>query len=89
MTFEQLPAAIEKMQATLAEIQLKLDSISDQNNWNEPPISPKVFRERLGISEPTEIRMRKRMDIPFLEVGGHYRYIWADVIKALTKMKPK
>lgn len=84
-TFESMPAAIEQLQATVETLHEEIKQLRKEQPANEPPIDGKEIRKRLGISEPTLIRLRKRKEIPFLEVCGHYRYVWNDVISALQQ----
>lgn len=86
-TFENMPAAIEQLQATVTTLYEEIKQLRKQQPVNEPPIDSKAVMKRLGISEPTLIRMRKRKEIPFLIVCGHYRYVWNDVLKALEQKK--
>lgn len=86
-TLEQMPAAVEQMQATINKLCDEVQQMRQQQTVNEPPIDSKELMKRLAISEPTLIRMRKRNAIPFLEVCGHYRYVWQDVIKALQQKR--
>jgi len=88
MNFEQLPFAVEEMQSQLMQMNKKLDNISQGIILsNEKPIDSKELRERLDISEPTEIRYRKSGKIPYLQMEGTIRYLWCDVVKALQKYK--
>ena len=85
--FETMPATLEKLAATVSELFKEVIELRQQQPVNENPIDSKELMLRLDISEPTLIRMRKRNAIPFLEVAGHYRYVWQDVIKALGQSK--
>lgn len=85
--FEQMPAAIEQLQATVTTLHEEIIQLRKQQPVNESPVDSKEIMKRLGISEPTLIRMRKRKEIPFLAVCGHYRYVWNDVLKALQPKK--
>lgn len=87
-TFEAMPDAIEQLQATVQSLYDEVKQIRKELPVNEPPIHSKELMKRLGISEPTLIRMRKQKKIPFLEVSGNYRYVWHDVMKALQNSKP-
>lgn len=82
-TLETMPATLEKLAATINEIKIEVRELRLLQPVNENPIDSRELLLRLAISEPTLIRMRKRNAIPFLEVAGHYRYVWQDVIKAL------
>lgn len=82
-TFEQMPAAIEQLQASITTLYDEVKQLRKHQPVNEPPIDSRELMKRLGISEPTLIRMRKRKEIPFLTVCGHYRYVWNDVLKSL------
>jgi len=86
-SFEQMPAAIEQLQATVTTLHEEVIQLRKQQPVNEPPIDSRELMKRLGISEPTLIRMRKRKEIPFLVVCGHYRYLWFDVLNALQSKK--
>lgn len=86
-TFENMPAAIEQLQATVTTLHEEIKQLRKEQTVNEPPIDSKELMKRLGISEPTLIRLRKRKEIPYLEVSGHYRYVWFDVLKALQNKK--
>lgn len=87
ITFESLPALVNTMQQSLTTLCEEVQQLRSQQPVNESPIDSKELMARLAISEPTLIRMRKRKAIPFLEVCGHYRYIWQDVLKALANNK--
>lgn len=86
-TFEQLPAAIEQMREQIQDLIVEVKQLRNEQPVNDPPIDSKVLMQRLAISEPTLIRMRKRKEIPFLTVCGQYRYVWAEVVKALQTHK--
>lgn len=86
ITFEKLPEAVAEMRQTLAIIADQLNEIKSNQPINEPPINGTTLRERLGISKPTEIAMRRRGKLPFIMVNGHYRYDWQQVLKALQKV---
>ena len=86
-SFEQMPIAIENIETIVQQIISELKELRASQPINEPPIDSKELMKRLAISEPTLIRMRKRKAIPFLEVCGHYRYVWIEVVKALQKNK--
>lgn len=84
ITFEQMPQALQMMQATINTLNEKIDRLEASQPVNEPPITGEVLRKRLNISRPTEIDMRKRGKLPYLMVNGHYRYNWQAVLKALS-----
>jgi excisionase family DNA binding protein len=46
-------------------------------------IDTKTLCERLQLSEPTIISMRRRKQIPFFKVGSAIRFNWQAVIEAL------
>lgn len=50
-------------------------------------IDGKILMQRLNISEPTLIRWRKKLKIPFLQIGTSIRYDWIKVLNALEKKK--
>lgn len=83
VTFEQMPAAIEQLQATLSILHEEVKQLRKEQCVNEPPIDSRELMKRLNISEPTLIRLRKRKEIPYLEICGHYRYVWNEVLKTL------
>ena len=39
--------------------------------------------QRLCISEPTIIKLRKKKKIPFIRIGASVRYNWPDVVSVL------
>ena len=84
MTLEQMPQAIQKLQATIEDLNAKIDRLEASQPINEPPITGEVLRARLSISRPTEIDMRKRGKLPYLMANGQYRYSWPLVMKALS-----
>lgn len=84
ISFEQMPQALVKMQATIEDLNTKIDRLEANQPINENPITGEVLRARLSISRPTEIDMRKRGKLPYLTVNGQYRYHWPTVIKALS-----
>jgi hypothetical protein len=50
-------------------------------------IDGKTLMERLNISEPTLIRWRKKLRIPYLQIGSSIRYDWYKVLNSLEKKK--
>lgn len=48
-------------------------------------ISREELLQRLGISEPTRIKLEKRGKIKSLNLGGSTKYDWTEVIKSLKK----
>ncbi len=48
-------------------------------------INTETLCQRLNVSEPTIIRMRKKKKIPFMLIGSSVRYNYPDVVKALSK----
>lgn len=86
-SFEQMPAAIEQMQVQIQNLIVEIKQLRNEQPVNDPPIDSKVLMQRLAISEPTLIRMRKRKEIPFLKICGQYRYVWTEVVKALQTHK--
>ncbi len=87
ITFEKMPETLEQLQATINNLCLEVKQLRAQQPINEPPIDSKELMKRLQISEPTLIAMRKRNDIPFINVRGNYRYVWQDVISSLQQKK--
>lgn len=85
ISFEQMPQALQKMQATIEELNTKLDRLEANQPVNEPPIDTDELCRRLNISRPTALSMRNRKKFPFMVIGGHYRYNWQQVLKSLTK----
>ncbi len=73
----------------LAEIKelLRNSPLNNSNTGQDHPgkeiIDTTTLCARLGITEPTAIRHRKRGKIPFLQIGSSIRYDWAAVVKAL------
>ena len=47
------------------------------------------LRKRLGITETTLIRYKKKGQIPYLKVGSSLRYNWFAVVQALEMKKSK
>lgn len=84
ITFEQMPQALQTMQASINELNTKIEQLQANQPINEPPITGDVLRARLSISRPTEIDMRKRGKLPYLMVNGNYRYHWPTVLKSLS-----
>lgn len=82
MTIEQMPTALELLLNEVKWLRGELQEMREQQPINETPIAGKVLRERLGISDVQEIRLRNRGELPFLQVGGNYRYNWTEVLKA-------
>lgn len=80
MTEEQIKAFgnqlledfISKMPATAAAPQVEL-------------ISPEELCKRMNISIPTQIRLRKKGKLPFIEAGNQIRYDWNKVLENLKK----
>ncbi len=68
----------------LDELRSKLDA---QQPTQAPPaaeiIDGSELCRRLGISEPSLIRWRRKRKIPFFRVGSHFRYNWLKVLEAL------
>lgn len=81
-TLTTLQEQSNKNSALLTEIVSRLNGGIDPD---EPLINSKTLMDRLGISEPTLIRMRRQKKISFIDVGGTIRYDWAAVKKSLTK----
>lgn len=87
LTFDAMPALMQTMYQKVISVSEDLLALRMQQPINELPIDSKELMVRLAISEPTVIRMRKRGDIPFLEVCGNYRYLWPEVLLALASKK--
>ena len=87
VSFESLPLLVQTMNKALTDLCSEVQQLRALQPINEPPIDGKELMTRLAISEPTLIRLRKRNDIPYLEVLGQYRYVWSDVLAALAKKK--
>lgn len=86
MVLQQIKDQNETNSKTLDIIAAKL------NNGvpiGESLIDSKTLRQRLGITPPTEIKMRKQKRLPFVMVGGNFRYDWAAVVNALTVKSDK
>lgn len=81
-----------ELEALMAKV---LDSRIAQLGVSSPSTSPKeiidtdTLCQRLGITEPTAIRHRKRGLIPFLTIGSAVRFNWDEVLKALENKKPR
>jgi hypothetical protein len=48
-------------------------------------ISPEELCKRMNISIPTQIRLRKKGRLPYLEAGNQIRYDWNKVLETLKK----
>lgn len=83
ITFEKIPQALSELLCKVDELNNQLQAIRANQPINEPPITASELRERLKISKPTEIEMRKRGKLPYILVNGTYRYNWNEVIKFL------
>ena len=75
---------IDDLAAAVAKL-LKADIQPPPVSDNTEIVDTKTLCDRLAISEPTAISMRKKKTIPFLRVGTAIRYDWQKVIKALEK----
>lgn len=87
LTLEGMPAMMQMMYQDIITLREDFKALRMQQPVNEPPIDGKEMLIRLDISEPTLGRMRVRGEIPFLEVGGNFRYLWPDVLLALASKK--
>jgi hypothetical protein len=70
----------------------RVQKISEDKPLQAPTkeiIDSKTLRERLNISEPTELRLRKRKKLPFIYLGSSIRYEWNEVLHALQKQKSR
>lgn len=85
--FNSLPEVVENIKSEQAEIKKMLSILLGQKREIEKPIDSRELKMRLDISEPTLIAMRKRGDIPYINVRGNYRYVWSDVLTALNNHK--
>lgn len=65
--------AVENMPKTQVVSEQKLDVVTGDE-----------LKKRLQISEVTLKKYRNQGRIPFMIVGGQYRYSYPDVIKSLT-----
>ena len=48
-------------------------------------LSEDELGEKLGITRQTVAKLRKRKKIPYLEIGGAFRYDFYKVVEALEK----
>lgn len=85
---------LDELNERLIAIDHKLQQIALNNQANKAEpiqiITVDQLCEVLNLSEGTIIRMRKRGEIPFLELGGSIRYNLPAVIKSLeSKTKKK
>jgi hypothetical protein len=86
-----IPNPFDELSRELKEIK-ELILNSSTKELQIPSRSPEIIDTntlctRLGITEPTVIRHRKRGLIPFLTIGSSVRYEWHTVIKALENKK--
>lgn len=71
--------AIDERLAKIPVIQPEVKEIVDND----------VLCKRLNVSESTIARMRKRRQIPFMQIGGVIRYDYNAVVKALENKNKK
>ncbi len=71
----------EKIEERFDNLEKKLE---DAGHLPEIIDSRELMR-RLGISEPTFIKLKRRNKIVGFKVGGLYRFDWYEVVKALKK----
>ena len=84
ITFDSLPTMVGELQQQVQQLQQQVQQLQ-----HEPPpvelINGRQLCKRLQISEPTLIRWREAGRIPYLAIGGAYRYDLNAVIKALKQ----
>jgi hypothetical protein len=85
--FEEL---LNELQANRKELEIIKSLLTSSGiSQAQPPeiIDTDTLCTRLGITEPTAIRHKKKGLIPSLQIGSAVRYNWPDVVKALEKKK--
>jgi hypothetical protein len=81
--FEQL---LEELEGIRKEQENLKSLLVVNNNCHQTEIiDTGTLCMRLGITEPTAIRHRKRGLIPFLQIGSAIRFNWPAVVKALER----
>lgn len=78
MTADELEELIERA----------INKFIQKNNHSEHTpqvelISPEELCKRMNISIPTQIRLRKKGKLPFIEAGNQIRYDWNKVLLSL------
>lgn len=87
ISFDTLPQELARQGKQLEKLEQMLQVLLGQKTESEQPITGKILMQKLGISAPTLICMRKRGDIPFIKVRGQYRYSYSAVLTALQNKK--
>ena len=78
------------MNSMRAIIKEELQAIPKQEGgYDTDPVSCIVLCKFLNITEPTLIRWRNKGKIPFMQIGGRYRYDKNAVAKALESGNKK
>lgn len=72
---EVLDAALQKAYSNLP--------VAEAGKVADEIIDGKELMKRLGISEPTLIRWRKKGKIPYIQLGATIRYRYQSVLEAL------
>lgn len=85
--FEELSTQHEAILKNLEVIKSLLTTADITQALPPEIIDTDTLCTRLGITEPTAIRHRKRGLIPFLAIGSSVRYNWPEVVKALENKK--
>lgn len=90
ISFDTLPYTIAQMSIRLERIEALLSNSPIPGHvGRKKPITTKELCELLNITEPTIIRWRNKGKIPFMRIGGSFRYDIEAVLKALEETKPK
>jgi hypothetical protein len=72
----------------LKEIKERVNSMPQGTTRPEPEIIDTMqLCQKLKMSEPALIKLRKKKKIPFFQVGRNIRYNWPAVVTALEKSK--
>ena len=82
LSFDSLPAAVAELQAQLSKLEEK---INEQPKTTGRIVNGVTLCDILDITEPTLIRYRNAGRIPYMSIGGAYRYDVQEVIDALKK----
>lgn len=81
--FEQISNEINGLHLVLAAIRAKIEGMGSYDPLEV--ITGEELKNRLDISETTLKRYRDAGKIPYVQVGGQFRYNYPEVIKALSK----
>jgi hypothetical protein len=77
------PEALEALITKVIDNRISLLPSGTTETTTREIIDTKTLCKRLGITEQTALRQRKRKAIPFFEIGTAVRYDWNAVVKVL------